>query len=140
MSKNKNKKRRDTIDIANRGLPFSDYVTVINNNFPDDLRLYEDRREYHPDRVPSAATRTGRDYILRERVKKRRRPSNASVSSGIVRHDPIVHRIGFEQPEKVAICVRRSIRREVLHARKKTGKRGQKKAKWNFYSRVSCKR
>lgn len=45
----------------------------------------------------------------------------------------------FQKPELVGICARRAIRREVLHALKRT-KRGAGSSKhYNFWSKVSCK-
>lgn len=52
--------------------------------------------------------------------------------------------VRFRLPRMVAICVRRKIRKEVLHAFRKTGKGGAKhrrreRAKWNEFSLIKCK-
>lgn len=44
--------------------------------------------------------------------------------------------LAFQAPRETVVCVRRWRRREVLHALKKTGKRGQRKprrSKWRSY-------
>lgn len=45
----------------------------------------------------------------------------------------------YSQPLKVATCVRRKQRKEVLFAVKKTGKRGQKTPRWRAESKLKCK-
>ena len=48
-------------------------------------------------------------------------------------------RIAFADPKRIALCIRRQKRKEVLHALNKTGKIGQKKPQRNEYSSISCK-
>lgn len=50
------------------------------------------------------------------------------------------HGLRFAVPERVVICVRRHERREVMFAKKRAGKRGQRKPRRNWYSAISCKR
>ena len=48
------------------------------------------------------------------------------------------HQLGFSDSRKVLTCVRRTVRKQVLHALGKTGKSGQKKPKWNETSYIHC--
>lgn len=105
------------------------------------LRLYEDRRLWHPEgRYAPARSFSRSRHRLREvapsRVSEARRSRSVSNMSSLP-----VHRIGFERPERVLICVRRKMRREVLFARRKTG-RGVKRRRprFNWYSKISCRR
>lgn len=45
---------------------------------------------------------------------------------------------GFQNPSKIVICVKRKIRREVMHALGLSGKVGQKSPHFTSYSRVRC--
>lgn len=52
-------------------------------------------------------------------------------------------RIGFEDPSRVMICVRRKQRREVIFAKKLGGAAGRRKRRFkppsrNYYSDVDC--
>lgn len=82
----------------------------------------EDRRRYHPsgDRR-SALNQNGRQHTLK--------------ASGTLTHP----RVGFEDAQRVLVCVRRKTRKEVLHARRKTGKTGQKRPRFNYLSSITCK-
>lgn len=44
----------------------------------------------------------------------------------------------FVDPRSVLVCARRKMRREVLHALRKAGKRGQKTPRRNYWSDVHC--
>lgn len=46
--------------------------------------------------------------------------------------------IAFSAPGETLVCVRRARRKEVLFAKKKTGKRGQRKARWSIWSKTKC--
>lgn len=46
--------------------------------------------------------------------------------------------MAFTAPRETIVCIRRSTRKEVLFAKKKTGKRGQRKARWSAWSRYKC--
>lgn len=46
--------------------------------------------------------------------------------------------IAFEEPRVAVVCVRRKIRKEVLHATGFAGKRGQRKPRYNEASEVNC--
>ncbi len=53
------------------------------------------------------------------------------------------YNLGFIEPKKITVCVRRQRRREVMHALNKAGKSGlglRKKRHQNEDSKISCKR
>lgn len=96
---------------------------------PKNLRLILDRRAYHPEprfmRPPGAV----------ERKAARLNTDNLGRS---VRDQMM--RVRFAMPDKVAICLRRKARREVLHAldlTRRSGKGGAKRRR-NTYSSVRC--
>jgi len=54
-------------------------------------------------------------------------------------HQTATHAVGFAQPDRTAICVRRRVRKEVLFARNRTGSGGRSKhRRRNFWSKVKC--
>lgn len=72
------------------------------------------------------------------------------VSGGIasqgVTHTPnkqkapskVPYQIAFSAPAETLVCVRRRRRKEVLFAKKHTGKGGQKRPRWNRWSSTKC--
>lgn len=48
-------------------------------------------------------------------------------------------RLGFALPERVMRCVQRKERREVLFAKRKTGKGARSPKRRNYWSAISCK-
>lgn len=101
---------------------------------PVDLRVFEDRRTFHPDgplRRPLALPQSAGRVFENVNKKSRSRSSARTFSPGV---------LTFAAPDRVVLCVRRQRRKEVLHALRKTGKVGQRKPRRNFWSRISCKR
>lgn len=132
-SKNNNRSRRDNTSITNRRLPTP---TMFDQPllFPE----IEDRRQYHPEGV----ARPARSFSIprhRLAIPKKNVRSVRGDSRYVPSFDGLTHEIGFRVPRKVLICVRRRIRKQVLHAFRKTGKAGQRKPRRNFYSSVSCR-
>lgn len=140
MGRSRNRMRRDTSAIANRRLPVSALYSPVpyTNSY---LRTIEDRRSYHPEG-------TYRPARLFNESRHRLRAISASRSRSVARSryrapqgfGQLVHSVGFVRPQKVLICVRRKIRREVLHAKGVAGRRGLRRPKYNWYSQVSCRR
>lgn len=140
MSKKSNRRRRDTQTIASRRLPLdllstpSRHLTTLDQ-FKGPLRELEDRRQWHP-LGPYAPARTiGR----RARIQSK----NDTRQNRYTKYDPRLRStaaLTFAEPQQVLICARRKIRREVIHAFRKNGRKGQKPARRNFWSRISCKR
>lgn len=50
----------------------------------------------------------------------------------------VPYQIAFSAPQETLVCVRRHRRKEVLHALKKTGKRGQRKPRRSTFSNTRC--
>lgn len=50
----------------------------------------------------------------------------------------VPYQLAFNAPQETLVCVRRSRRRQVLHALKKTGKGGQRKPRRSRWSDYKC--
>lgn len=50
----------------------------------------------------------------------------------------VPYQLSFSAPAETVVCVRRSRRKEVLHALKKTGKRGQRKPRKTAWRNYKC--
>lgn len=75
--------------------------------------------------------------------KRTRRPTTLSGSSAVTKSSPRATPYGYQNlfadPSSVLVCVRRGQRREVLHALRKTGRRGKKGPyRRNLWSGVHC--
>lgn len=121
---------RDTYYIANPRL----HVPRITTPRPirlTPLQLVEDRRTWHPD------GRIHRPIRMTTTQRPRLKPVAFSAPKF---KNTLPTKIGFDVPRKVAICVRRKQRKEVLHALKKTGRSGggRKKARRNIHSDIHC--
>lgn len=108
---------------------------------PDlDLTEFEDRRTWHPDPVEPAQSAYSRPARLRAAPppKVQQRPFQAPRQA-ILANPPA--RVAFQDPRRVLICVRRNIRRGVLHALGVAGgsTASHKKRSKSAYSAVSCK-
>lgn len=129
-----NKRRRD-VNIANQRLPFA-----VSPHRPFGLRTFEDRRTFHFDGPYRAATRfSGVPARIGLHRAVTRRYSPKKNFSGL-RPESGRSLVAFRDPDRVLICVRRRQRREVLFARRKTGRGGQKPPKYSWFSRVTCGR
>lgn len=125
---------RDTVSIANDPLRF---VSKLISSTPPTiqprelLRLYEDRRTWSPDRpgvrVPRSFSRSTRLTISPDRYSARHLAQSMPPAG-----------ISFKTPRRVVMCVRRRIRREVLHALSQAGRGGQRSPRWTEWSHVNC--
>ncbi len=80
------------------------------------LRLYEDRREWHPAKTrPIGTFSTGPVGIVQAKSS-----------------------LAFKDSSRVLICVRRKIRKQIIHALGHAGKIGQKSPRRNENSQISC--
>jgi len=125
----RSKNRRDLITsspIASRGLLGSLHRSPALTA----LGEWADRRLYHPEGRNRAPATIGT------------RVANASRII-MAKPSPVrkVSRLTFQTPKKVAVCVRREQRREVLMALGKAGGgRSRRKPKRNHLSEISCRR
>lgn len=108
-----------------------DLAVVLPRRPMRPLGLLEDRRRFHPERD----LRPALSFFSKPRLVIRK-ARKAPLRSRLTAFSGLSHRIGFEVPKRVAICVRRKERREVIMAR---GGGGSRKAKRrNFWSSIEC--
>ena len=62
-----------------------------------------------------------------------------SSTVGSPRNDTLSARVGFAVPKRVAVCVRRQQRKEVIHALGKQGGGGSRRRRRNSWSDIDCK-
>lgn len=131
MARNKNRSRRDIPNIANRRLPSISFSQPLLPS--PGLSLYEDRRRYHPEGYTRPAKLfNGSSHTLTAIPQKKYRYKALKTL--------VPETIAFSAPKETLVCVRRKIRREVMFARKKTGKSGQRRPRYNYLSSISCRR
>jgi hypothetical protein len=87
------------------------------------LNDVEDRRHFTPGRSGSFQAASTRSRVTPTKT-------NLSLTSSVIE--------AFKAPRNVAICVRRKIRKQVLHALKKTGKGSSPPRRRNNWSNVKC--
>lgn len=128
MAKSSRRSGRDPSPIARAlALPRSFYAPV-------NLALFSDLRTFHPDPFrPAPAFRRSAARVVVARPKRVR--SGVRISAGT-----IPHQLTFAAPDKVILCVRRKRRKQVMFAKGKAGKRGQRKPRRNYWSSISCNR
>lgn len=138
MAKGRSKSRstRERNQFANQRLrsPFS--VRPARITFPsltsfEDFRRWEPKVLYgYPRTFPRALARFSRPRSRTfDRVRQMALPRMwLPVSTGM----------GFSQPSRVILCVRRHTRKQVLHAFRKTGRGGQNRPRFTVNSLVHC--
>lgn len=94
------------------------------------LQLIEDRRVFHPEgafRPPLSISipRKSRLVVRKAHFAKSRISTMPST-------------LGFRVPKRVALCVRRKERREVIHAKRLTRRGAGSKKRRNYWSAISC--
>lgn len=135
----KSRGRRDNNTIAN-SLPTleDDFLTS-----PGSLTQYEDRRQWHPEGKYAPArsfNKTRHRLTVPNANHVRHRPAGKTMGDIRSTIEGTPWQTAFREPDKVLICARRQIRREVMHALKKSGRGGQKKPRYSEYSKISCRR
>lgn len=97
------------------------------------LTQVEDRRLYHPlGPARPARSLSGAPHRL---IVPKARPQARSRSR--LNINSVVHHIGFANPKKVLICIRRKMRREVLLAKGRGGG-GHRRPRRSHYSNIVC--
>ena len=95
-----------------------------------DLTEVEDKRriphEYKHERIPRNIDGTAARYGRAEEIQRRLRGLSVQM------------RPRFFDPEKVVVCLRRSIRKRIMFALQKAGRGGQKRPRWNEDSYIRC--
>lgn len=116
--------RRDHLIIANR--PARLPAIFVPPRSGRALRVLEDRRV------------TALSNFRPARAGVRALPATLSVSPSKAGRAPLSG-LSFDAPKRVLICVRRGIRKQVIHALGKAGKRGRgAKRRRTAHSGVSC--
>lgn len=128
MGKKRSSGPRAVLNNANRQRLLAPRLTILTPRIrlTPNLRLVEDRRTWHPD-GPHRAVRA---INSRPRLK----PVAFSAPRLV---NVLPTKVGFKIPDKVAICIRRKQRKEVLFAKRKTG-RGSARPKRNKWSDIHC--
>lgn len=119
-----NSRQRDNNSIAN---------TLLTSPTRHYILSHEDRRLYHPldDVRPAKGLSKYASQITVTPYKRNKARPKAAPTPDVFR---------FNAPQKVAVCVRRKTRREVLFALKRTGKGSRRRRRRrNYYSEVSCR-
>lgn len=94
------------------------------------VRLVEDRRHFHPEGAFAPPLSFG---FPKSRLVVRNANNVRKVTPFKV---PVLK--AFSVPKRVAVCVRRKERREVIHAKRLTAKGAGGSKRRNFWSDVSC--
>lgn len=102
------------------------------------LRQYEDRRTYHPlgDVAPPKTLQGKLARIIAN--KTNHTVFEATNLKSKLPNIPSPIAVAFSQPENVLVCVRRKIRKEVLHALKLNGRNGSARSRRNSNSDIRC--
>lgn len=99
----------------------------------------EDRRQYHPESEFAPAKRLdGRPTrgVRVATVPKKRTVGVRKIR--VYRENILPWQVAFKDPKRLLVCIRRRIRREVLHAFKLTGKGSGSAKRFNQFSGIRC--
>lgn len=138
----KRSKRNDRARYLNTPSPIASFAASVYRplnlrplvTFSPVLEL-EDRRTWHPQKFTRAALASVRSAA---RIIPRS-PLNPPARSRAALFHAVPVGLGFQAPKKVALCVRRNTRREVLHAKRVAGSGGGfRKRRLNKFSHIGC--
>lgn len=141
MKRGRNERRRVTSDNANRRLPVLNTIgknstlrRVPSDNwrsFPTSASVWSQVQDYRSlASKMSSFPRTVQGTPARV-VKK--------AIYQTTRDMPVFREV-FHAPRETLVCLRRQMRKEVLHALGMSGKGGQRSPKFNWRSKISCKK
>lgn len=141
-----NQSGRDARDIASGGLTLPRSAVLLGVGFSKNsgstyLRSIEDRRTWHPEGINRPARLFHAPSArFRQIERPYRRPNEAVRSAAFTAFKSFAPAgIAFQNPSRVLICVRRNIRREVLHARGVAGRSGLRPPRRSWSSGISCR-
>lgn len=116
MAHSKSKTRRQNeYQVQREAVDFSNRRLLGTKKFYPKSRLtdFEDRRTFHPE----GAQRPARSFnAARHRLRAVWQPNVTFRPFGVPLIEATPYRVGFVNPDRVLVCVRRKIRREVMHA------------------------
>lgn len=140
MAKRRNNStQRDLINLysqpiatRSRVLPVARFPSVSYKTNKYALTLIEDRRTHYPGlspfKRPVVSAAVGRPARIKLIENNRyAAPSQTKMD------------LAFDEPKKLAICIRRQRRKEVLHAKGVAGSKNLKKPTRNEWSEISCR-
>lgn len=122
------RRRRDEVPLADAMFLSPSLPARVISPLPSPPELVEDRRSYHPLGMFRPARSFGglpSPVVIKKAPKAR---PGRFLPFGL----------SFAQPDKVALCVRRKTRREVLFAKGKGGGGRRRRPRKNWFSKVSC--
>lgn len=148
--RNKNSNNRwsdETFDFSNEVAPpkpkkYQTFAPKVTHTAPK-LSQIEDRRTWHP----QGKTRPARSFqssqhklkIATNRHTSPRSTNPVHLKKAAARAAALPHRVQFDAPQKVLICVRRQQRKQVLFALRKTGKGARaKRHRQSYFSSIGC--
>lgn len=127
MAKGKNRNRSSWRDPIASLVPVA-LPSAVRSPSRDLLRQIEDRRSFYPEPATRPAlTFSGSSASIDAHIPKKKANRNR-----------VPTQFAFSAPGDVLVCVRRKRRKEVLHALRKTGKRGQRRPRRNRFSDIRC--
>lgn len=145
MARNRNRRRRYYNHHAQRVTPDNANRRLLQNDiWSRDMRLVEDRRLWHPDPVRPALNTLGvRHRLMREALSKTYRSAYAQKFATPKLYTnqwrSISGPIAFTD-RNTLVCVRRRSRREVLFAKRKTGKGARRTFRHrNYFTSIKCR-
>lgn len=148
-NKNSNNRRSDeTFDFSSEAAPAKPkkfkktFAPKVTHTAPK-LSEIEDRRTWHPSgKTRPARSLTRSQHQLKIATKRHTSPrSTDPVHKKIqrARDARLPHRVQFDAPENVLVCIRRKQRKQVLFALRKTGKGARaRRHRQSYYSSIGC--
>lgn len=131
---------RETYEFSKQRLPLQ--KNIFKRSVP--ISDFEDRRHFHPE-GPQRPAQTFRGIPARFKVKVQIRskdniPKLVESSYYSTGYEDVPHQMSFRNPDRVLVCARRQIRKEVLHALGISGRRGIGRGgvKFNENSKFGC--
>lgn len=91
--------------------------------------IFGDRRLYQPDRAQRPVFSFRGDRSARVVAKQNPRFKQPSQTKAV---------LAFAEPDALPLCVRRKVRKQVLHAKGVAGRKGLKRPRFNEWSKVQC--
>lgn len=144
---------RGAIVTTNRRLPRPFYLSldrsryyrytpkVLKKSYGGSYAEIEDRRRWNPEgeEAPAKSFDQPRHRLRAVLPSRQSRPASSySFGYGGYSSASAPVGIGFVRPSRVLVCVRRKIRREVIHANGYSGLNGFRKYRRSSYSGITC--
>lgn len=147
MARRRKKKNRtrDANDISRRSLRSANYFlshdiwTPLDEFTRQDILNLDDERTFHPEtHRPFRSLRKESSRLTAEvRLPSKSQPAGPRVRGAHFFEPSGVIKVAV--PEELSMCERRRRRKEVMFAKRKAGKGGQKRPRWTENSKVNCK-